>query len=67
VSTGTTAGLANPLLSVIEDGVSLLITVFAFLTPLLTALLLATGGWLSWRWLRRRQLRRKQHGLAASP
>ncbi|MEY4544154.1 MAG: hypothetical protein RL685_349 [Pseudomonadota bacterium] len=67
VSTGTTAGLANPLLSLLEDGVSLLITVFAFVMPLLTVLLLAMGGWLSWRWLRRRQLRRKQGGLVASP
>lgn len=65
VSTGTTAGVANPLLSLIEDGVSLLITVFAFLVPVLTLLLLALGGWLGWRWLRRK-LRRKQGGLAAS-
>lgn len=67
VSTGTTAGLANPILSVLEDGVSLLITVFAFVTPLLTVLLLAMSGWFSWRWLRRRQLRRRQSSGVASP
>jgi hypothetical protein len=58
VSTGTTAGLANPVLSVIEDGVSLLIAVLAFVVPLLTVLLLALLGWLGWRWLRRTQPRR---------
>lgn len=58
VSTGTTAGLANPLLSVIEDGVSLLLSVLAFLVPVLTVLLLAIGAWLLWRWLRRRPARR---------
>ena len=57
VSTGTTAGLANPLLSVIEDALSLLITVLAFLVPVLTVLLVAMGAWLLWRWLRRRQRR----------
>jgi hypothetical protein len=57
VSTGTTAGLANPLLSVIEDALSLLITVLAFLVPVLTVLLVAMGAWLLWRWLRRRPRR----------
>jgi hypothetical protein len=67
VSTGTTAGLANPLLSVVEDGVSLVITVLAFVVPLLTVLLLAVGGWLGWRWLRRRKQRRRQGTAVAAP
>jgi hypothetical protein len=58
VSTGTTAGLANPLISAVEDGVSLLISVLAFLVPVLTVLLIALGAWLLWRWLRRRPVRR---------
>ncbi len=53
VSTTTTASLANPLLSIIEDGLSLVITVLAFLVPVLTVLLIAAGTWLIWRWLRR--------------
>ncbi|HKO93990.1 MAG TPA: DUF4126 domain-containing protein [Polyangiaceae bacterium] len=65
VSTGTTAGLANPLLSLLEDAVSLLITVFAFVMPLLTVLLLAMVGWFSWRWLRRLR-QSKQGGFVAS-
>jgi hypothetical protein len=53
-STTATAGIANPVLSVLEDALSLIITVLAFLVPILTALMLATGAWLIWRWLRRK-------------
>jgi hypothetical protein len=65
VSTGTTGGLANPLLSVAEDGASLAIAVLAFLVPLLTLLMLAIGGWLTWRWLRRRKPARQARASAA--
>ncbi len=41
-STGLTAGFANPVLSVIEDGVSLVMFVLAVVVPLLVALLLVT-------------------------
>jgi Domain of unknown function (DUF4126) len=53
VSTGTTAGLANPLLSLVEDVLSLGITLLAFLVPILVALGLVISAWLTWRWLRR--------------
>jgi hypothetical protein len=55
VSTSTTAGLGNPILSLLEDGAALLITLLAFLVPILTALAVLTGAWLTWRWLRRRR------------
>jgi hypothetical protein len=55
VSTGTTAGLANPLLSLLEDALSLFIAVLAFLVPLLALLFIVAGVWLTWRWLRRRR------------
>jgi uncharacterized protein DUF4126 len=58
VSTGTTAGLANPVISLVEDGVSLVITLLAFVVPILTALLVLIAAWLGWRWLRRRLPRR---------
>lgn len=55
VSTGTTAGLANPFLSLLEDGLSLFIAVLAFLVPLLALIVVVGGVWLAWRWLRRRR------------
>lgn len=54
VSTTTTAGLGNPVLSLIEDGVSLVLTLLAFVVPLLAASMVALLLWLAWRWLRRR-------------
>jgi uncharacterized protein DUF4126 len=56
LSTGTTGGLANPLLSVLEDILSLGITLLAFLVPVLVAITLLVAAWLTWRWLRRRRL-----------
>lgn len=64
VSTGTTAGLANPLISLVEDATALMISVLAFLIPILTVLLLALCGWLTWRWLRAKTRRR---GATAAP
>jgi hypothetical protein len=67
VSTATTAGLANPVLSLLEDGVSLVLTLLAFLVPILAALMVASGAWLIWRWLRRRRASQRPaaaaHGL----
>lgn len=54
ISTGTTAGIANPFLSLVEDALSLIITLLAFLVPVLAALLVLSGAWFIWRWLRRR-------------
>jgi len=53
VSTGTTAGFANPLLSVIEDGVAFFIALLAFLLPVLALLMVVGCVWLAWRWLRK--------------
>lgn len=54
-STALTAGLANPVLSVIEDGVSLVLFVLAVVIPLLVALLLvAVTVFLLWRLARRK-------------
>lgn len=59
LSTTTTAGLANPVLSLVEDAGSLTLTVVAFLLPVL-ALILVIGllvcGVLAWRALRGRAL-----------
>jgi Domain of unknown function (DUF4126) len=66
VSSATTAGLANPVLSMLEDALALVLTLLAFLVPILAALLVATGAWLIWRWLRRRRTSARParaHGL----
>jgi hypothetical protein len=55
VSTGTTAGLANPFLSLLEDIVSFFIAMLGFLAPLVALLLVLSAVWFSWRWLRRRR------------
>ena len=54
-STATTGGLANPLLSLVEDGVSLLTFLLAVLVPLLVVVLLGLTLFLASRWLRRRR------------
>ncbi len=62
-STGLTAGLANPFLSLGEDGASLILSVLAIWVPLLAfalSLLLVLAVWRLWRRLRPR---RKAAGL----
>ncbi len=54
-STATTGGLANPLISLAEDGLSLLTFVLAVLVPLLVVVLLGLTLFLASRWLRRRR------------
>jgi hypothetical protein len=53
-STATTAGLANPLLSLIEDVISVVTFVLAVLAPLVVLALLGLTLYLASRWLRRR-------------
>jgi hypothetical protein len=54
-STATTGGLANPVLSLIEDAISLLTFVLAVLVPLLVVAFLGLTLYLASRWLRRRR------------
>ena len=54
-STTLTAGLANPVLSLIEDAISILTFVLAVLTPLLVLGLLGLTLYVASRWLRRRR------------
>src|SRR5512143_966179 len=54
-STATTGGLANPLLSFVEDGVSIALFVLALLVPGLVVALLGLTLYLASRWLRRRR------------
>ena len=55
VVTGTTMGIANPIVSVVEDVLSLTVTIVAILMPVLIVLFLAVV--LIW-WMRRRVRRR---------
>jgi uncharacterized membrane protein len=58
VSTATTGGLANPVLSVVEDVGAFGLFVFAVVLPLLAGgLVLLLSAWLVWRLLRRRSRR----------
>ncbi len=53
-STAVTAGLANPLLSLVEDAVAILTFVLAVLVPLAVVALLGLTLYLAARWLHRR-------------
>jgi hypothetical protein len=53
-STGVTGGLANPVLSFLEDALSVLIFVLAVLVPLLVLALLGLSLFVLSRWMRRR-------------
>jgi hypothetical protein len=54
-STATTGGLANPLLSFVEDGLSIALFVLAVLVPVAVVVLLGLTLYLASRWLRRRR------------
>jgi uncharacterized membrane protein len=54
-STATTGGLANPVLSFVEDAVSLIVFALAVLVPLLVVAFLGLTLWIAARWLRRRR------------
>jgi hypothetical protein len=55
VSTSTTAGLANPIVSFVEDAIAIALAVLAFVVPIVLAV--AILGFALWaaRWLRRRR------------
>lgn len=54
LSTSLTAGIANPVLSVIEDVSAAAIAILAIVVPTLTAILLAVTVFVGWRWWKRR-------------
>jgi len=54
-STATTGGLANPVLSFVEDAVALVTFALAVLVPLVVVALLGLTLYLASRWLRRRR------------
>jgi len=59
VVTATTAGIGNPLVSVLEDVVAIVVSVLSVLIPILAAmiviLVLAAVGWLWWRRRKRKR------------
>jgi len=54
-STTVTGGIANPLLSFVEDAISLVTFILAVLVPLLVVALLGASLYLASRWIRRRR------------
>ena len=65
VSTATTAGLGNPIVSTIEDIASFLLTLIAFLAPILVPIIVGIGGWFAWKGVRR--VRAARRGTPATP
>lgn len=59
-STALTAGVGNPVVSTVEDGLSLGLSVLALFVPALAALGLLGLVWWGWRMYRRWQLHRQQ-------
>ena len=55
VSTGVTGGLANPVLSFLEDALSVLLFILAVLVPLVVLALLGLTLLVASRWIRRRR------------
>jgi hypothetical protein len=55
-STAATGGLANPLLSFVEDAISVVLFVLAVLVPLVVVALLGLTLYFASRWLRRRKV-----------
>jgi Domain of unknown function (DUF4126) len=54
-SSATTAGIANPALSFVEDAVSVVLLILAVLVPLVVVALVVATLFLAARWLRRRR------------
>ncbi|MDP2341501.1 MAG: DUF4126 domain-containing protein [Deltaproteobacteria bacterium] len=57
VSSTTTAGIANPFISLLEDLGALVIIIAGVLIPIVTAVVVVLGGVLALRWWRRRSAR----------
>jgi hypothetical protein len=55
VSTGTTGGLANPVISFVEDALAIAMAILAFLLPILAGLLVLVLAFFTWRWIRKRR------------
>lgn len=65
VSTSLTAGLANPVLSIIEDVSAAAIAILAIVVPTITAILLLALVFLGWRWWKRRAARKDEKAETA--
>ncbi len=63
VVTATTGGLGNPVISVVEDVISVALTLLAILVPIITAILLLVAVWLVLRWVRRRRAASQATGI----
>ncbi len=63
-STALTAGVGNPILSVIEDAIAGVLSFLAVWAPLVALGVLLLLGWLAWRTVRRLRGRKREPGLA---
>ena len=61
-STATTAGIANPIVSIVEDIVTFFVSLVTLILPILVPVLLGLLAWVLWRLTRR--LRRRQAARA---
>ena len=67
LSTASTGGLGNPLVSTVEAAACLVCTVLALLLPLLAMALVVTGLIMGGRWLLRRRAMKGADGVALVP
>lgn len=67
LSTASTGGLGNPIVSTVEAGVCLVCTVLALLLPLLAMALVVAGLVVGGRWLMRRRAQKGTDGAALVP
>lgn len=68
VVNGATVGVGGPVVSTVEDGASIGLSLVALLAPLFVVVALGLLAWLLiWMWLRVRQWRRSRRGGAYAP
>ncbi|MGB1624206.1 MAG: DUF4126 domain-containing protein, partial [Candidatus Poseidoniaceae archaeon] len=67
LSTASTGGLGNPIVSTVEAGACLVCTVLALLLPLLAMALVVAGLVVGGRWLMRRRAQKGTDGAALVP